>query len=167
MEYIALFGMGVPGTVIGIGYILTFNQHPLKLTGTMLIIVMCIVCQYLGVGLEAGISKLHQIGPSMEEASWDMGASKAMTFFRVVLPLMGSSFLYSLIFTFMSAMTTISAIIFLVYPGTTLAAVYILQVAEQGAIARAAAMSVVLITIVAFSLFILNRITARTHLARL
>ncbi|MDZ4132798.1 MAG: iron ABC transporter permease, partial [Dethiobacteria bacterium] len=167
MEYIALFGMGVPGTVIGIGYILTFNQHPLKLTGTMLIIVMCIVCQYLGVGLEAGISKRHLIGPSMEVDSWDMGASKTMTFFRVVLPLMGSSFLYSLIFTFMSAMTTISAIIFLVYPGTTLAAVYILQVAEQGAIARAAAMSVVLITIVALSLFILNRITARTHLARL
>lgn len=166
-EYIALFGMGVPGTVIGIGYILTFNQQPLKLTGTMFIIIMAIMCQYLGVSLEAGISKLHQIGPSMEEASWDMGASKAMTFFRVVLPLMGSSFLYGLIFTFMSAMTTISAVIFLVYPGTTLAAVYILQVAEQGAIARAAAMSVVLITIVALSLFILNRFTARTHLSRL
>lgn len=167
MEYIALFGMGVPGTVIGIGFILTFNQQPLKLTGTMFIIVMAIMCQYLGVSLEAGISKLHQIGPSMEEASWDMGASKVMTFFRVILPLMGSSFLYGLIFTFMSAMTTISAIIFLVYPGTTLAAVYILQVAEQGAIARAAAMSVVLITIVALSLFILNRLTARTHLSRL
>lgn len=167
MEYIALFGMGVPGTVIGIGFILTFNQQPLKLTGTMFIIVMAIMCQYLGVSLEAGISKLHQIGPSMEEASWDMGASKAMTFFRIILPLMGSSFLYGLIFTFMSAMTTISAIIFLVYPGTTLAAVYILQVAEQGAIARAAAMSVVLITIVALSLFILNRLTARTHLSRL
>jgi iron(III) transport system permease protein len=167
MEYIALFGMGVPGTVIGIGFILTFNQQPLKLTGTMFIIVMAIMCQYLGVSLEAGISKLHQIGPSMEEASWDMGASKAMTFFRIILPLMGSSFLYGLIFTFMSAMTTISAIIFLVYPGTTLAAVYILQVAEQGAIARAAAMSVVLITIVALSLLILNRLTARTHLSRL
>lgn len=167
MEYIALFGMGVPGTVIGIGFILTFNQQPLKLTGTMFIIVMAIMCQYLGVSLEAGISKLHQIGPSMEEASWDMGASKVMTFFRIILPLMGSSFLYGLIFTFMSAMTTISAIIFLVYPGTTLAAVYILQVAEQGAIARAAAMSVVLITIVALSLLILNRFTARTHLSRL
>ncbi len=167
MEYLALFGMGVPGTVIGIGYILTFNQQPFKLTGTMMIIVMAIMCQYLGVSLEAGISKLHQIGPSMEEASWDMGASKVMTFFRVVLPLMGSSFLYGLIFTFMSAMTTISAIIFLVYPGTTLAAVYILQVAEQGAIARAAAMSVVLITIVALSLLVLNRLTAKTHLARL
>ena len=167
MEYVALFGMGVPGTVIGIGFILTFNQQPLKLTGTMFIIVMAIMCQYLGVSLEAGISKLHQIGPSMEEASWDMGASKVMTFFRIILPLMGSSFLYGLIFTFMSAMTTISAIIFLVYPGTTLAAVYILQVAEQGAIARAAAMSVVLITIVALSLLILNRLTARTHLSRL
>lgn len=117
MEYIALFGMGVPGTVIGIGYILTLNQQPLTLTGTMFIIIMAILCQYLGVALEAGISKLHQIGPSMEEASWDMGASKAMTFFRVVLPLMGSSFLYSLIFTFMSAMTTISAIIFFGLPG--------------------------------------------------
>ena len=167
MEYIALFGMGVPGTVLGIGYILTFNQDPLKLTGTMFIIVMCLVFRNLGVGLEAGISKLHQIGPSMEEASWDMGASKTMTFFRVVLPIMGSSFLYGFIYTFMAAMTSISAIIFLVYPGTTLAAVYILQVAEQGAIARAAAMSVVLISIVALSLIVLNLITSRTHLARL
>lgn len=96
-----------------------------------------------------------------------MGASKTMTFFRVVLPLMGSSFLYGFIYTFIAAMTSISAIIFLVYPGTTLAAVYILQVAEQGAIARAAAMSVVLITIVALSLVVLNLIASRTHLARL
>jgi len=167
MEYIALFGMGVPGTVVGIGYILTFNQPPLHLTGTMAIIIISMVFRHLGVGLEAGISKLHQIGINMEEASWDMGASKINTFFRIVLPLMGSSFIYGFIYTFMCAMTSISTAIFLVYPGTTLAAVYILQVAEQGAMARASAMAVVLISIVALSLFALTRITSRTHLSRL
>lgn len=167
MEYIALFGMGVPGTVIGIGYILTFNKPPLHLTGTMFIIVMSMVFRHLGVGLEAGVSKLHQIGPSMEEASWDMGASKVATFFRVVLPIMGSSFLYGLIYTFMVAMTSISAAIFLVYPGTTLLAVYILQVAEQGAIAPASAMAVILIAIVGLCMAVLNIVTSKTHLARL
>ncbi len=167
MEYIALFGMGVPGTVVGIGYILSFNQPPIHLTGTMTIIIISMVFRHLGVGLEAGISKLHQIGISMEEASWDMGASKITTFFRVVLPLMGSSFMYGFIYTFMCAMTSISTAIFLVFPGTTLGAVYILQVAEQGAIARAAAMAVVLISIVAVCLFTLTRITSKTHLARL
>ena len=166
-EYIAVFGMGVPGTVVGIGYILAFNQPPLNLTGTMTIIVISLVFRHLGVGVESGISKLHQIGISMEEASQDMGASKLVTFFRVVLPLMGSSFLYGFIYTFMCAMTSISAAIFLVYPGTTLGAVYILHVAEQGAIGRASAMSVVLITIVAFCLIVLNRITSRTNLGRL
>ncbi len=167
MEYIALFGMGVPGTVVGIGYILAFNQPPLHLTGTMTIIIISMVLRHLGVGLEAGISKLHQIGINMEEASWDMGASKVLTFFRVVLPLMGSSFMYGFIYTFMCAMTSISAAIFLVYPGTTLGAVYILQVAEQGAISRAAAMALVLISIVALCLFTLTKLISRTHLARM
>ena len=166
-EYIALFGMGVPGTVVGIGYILAFNQAPLNLTGTLLIIIISMVFRHLGVGVEGGISKLHQIGTNMEEASQDMGASKLVTFFRVVLPMMGSSFLYGFIYTFMCAMTSIAAAVFLVFPGTTLGAVYILHVAEQGDVSRAAAMSVVLIAIVAISLGILSKITSRTHLSRL
>jgi hypothetical protein len=122
----------------------------------MLIIVMAL-CQYLGVRLGG---RHQQAAPDRSQHGGSFvgyGRLEGNDLLQGILPLMGSSFLYSLIFTFMSAMTTISAIIFLVYPGTTLAAVYILQVAEQGAIARAAAMSVVLITIVALSLFILNR----------
>ncbi len=167
MEFIALFGMGVPGTVVGIGYILAFNQPPFLLTGTMIIIVISMVFRHLGVGLEAGISKLYQINISMEEAAQDMGASQIYVFFRIVLPLMGSSFMYGFIYTFMSAMTSISAAIFLIYPGTNLAAVYILNVAEQGAVARASAMAVVLIAIVGLCLLALNRLSSKTQITRL
>ena len=58
LEFITLFGLAVPGTVIGIGYILIFNGPPFFLTGTVLLLVMNMTFRKIGVGLEAGISKL-------------------------------------------------------------------------------------------------------------
>ncbi len=61
-----MLGMTVPGTVMGIGYVLSFNTPPLVLTGTMLIIVLSYVFRYLPVGVQSGVTSLKQIDPSIE-----------------------------------------------------------------------------------------------------
>lgn len=147
-EFITLFGLAVPGTVIGIGYILIFNGPPFFLTGTVFLLVMNMTFRKIGVGLEAGISKLSQIDKTMEEASSDLGASPFYTLRKIVLPLLSPAFMVGFVYTFMTAMISVSSVIFLISPGTNLAAVYILNLANQASIGRASSMSFILILIV-------------------
>ncbi|MCP4686493.1 MAG: iron ABC transporter permease, partial [Desulfobacterales bacterium] len=90
MEMMALSGFALPGTVIGVGYIIAFNRPPFLLTGTIWIIILNCVFRFVAVGVEAGISKLHQISVEIEEASADLGADFLTIFFKIVLPIMFS-----------------------------------------------------------------------------
>lgn len=162
LEFITLTGFALPGTIMGIGYILAFNQPPLLLTGTLAILILNMIARFLAVGLEASISKLHQIDISIEEASADLGAGILTTFRRIVLPLMSSAFVAGFLFTFMQSMISLSAAIFLVAPGRLLASVYIFNRARDGDMGIACAISVILIVTVALSLTGLSLIAKRT-----
>ena len=161
-EFLSLLGFAVPGTVMGVGYILAFNAPPLKLTGTFIIMIINEAFRNLSVSLEAGTSKLSQIDVAIEEAAIDMGASATKTFFKVVLPLISSALLAGFIYTFMVGMIAVSAVIFLITPGNDLASLYILNVAEQGMLGMACAISIMLIAVVLACLGALKMITKYT-----
>jgi len=156
LESSALLGFAVPGTVMGVGYILFFNSPPLKLTGTFAIMILNEAFRNLPVSLEAGVSKLHQLDVSIEEAAADMGASAFSVYTRVVLPIISSAFVAGFIYTFMVGMIAVSAVIFLITPGNNLAALYILAVAEEGFLGMACAISIMLIVVVLACLGVLN-----------
>lgn len=162
LEFLTLFGLAVPGTVMGIGYVLVFNGPPFFLTGTVLLLVLNMTFRKIGVGLEAAISKMHQIDSSMEEASNDLGAGPYRTFIKIVVPLLSPSFVAGFVYTFMTAMVSISSVIFLIAPGTNMAAVYIFSLAQHAKIGMASAMSFILIIIVAMCMGILKWIEKRT-----
>lgn len=148
IEMVALMGFALPGTVLGIGYVLAFNEPPLQLTGTFWILVINCAFHYLAVAVEAGLGKLAQIDPSLEEASADLGVSRLGTFVRVVLPLMGTAFLVALTYAFVNSMLTLSAIVFLISPGREPAASVIFAFARMGELGLASALSLLLIGIV-------------------
>lgn len=162
LEFLTLFGLAVPGTVMGIGYVLVFNGPPFFLTGTVLILVLNMTFRKIGVGLEAAISKMHQIDTSMEEASHDLGAGPYKTFWKVVVPLMGPPFIAGFIYTFMTAMVSISSVVFLISPDTNLVAIYILNLAEQAKVGLASAMSFIMIVIVLACLGLLKFVEKKT-----
>ncbi len=164
MEMVALSGFALPGTVIGVGYIMAFNRPPFLLTGTIWIIILNCVFRFLAVGVEAGISKLHQISIEIEEASADLGADFITIFFKVVLPLMFSAFVAGFIYTFMTTMMSLSSVIFLVCPGFDLASVYIYLTAQLGELGLASATTMKMIAIVAISLGILKIVAKKTGL---
>jgi iron(III) transport system permease protein len=148
LEMTSLLNFALPGTVVGIGYILAFNQRPLLLTGTMLILVACFVFRYVPVGIQSGIAVLRQIDPAIEEAAQNLGASSALTFRRVTLPLVRPAFFSALVFAFVRAMTAISAAVFLVSANWNLMTVQILSEVGSGRYNAAAAYSMVLLAIV-------------------
>ncbi len=162
LDFGAMLGVAVPGTVFGIGYLLTFNTpteiggftiFP-KLTGGAgllggaVAIVLVFIVRSVPGGLRSGASALQQIDPTIEEASVSLGADQATTFRRVVLPLIRPAFLTGLIYSFARSMTAISAIIFLTTPQTRIMTQQILNETNAARFGNALAYCVILIVIV-------------------
>ena len=156
MELVSLLTFAVPGTVVGIGYVLAFNEYPLKLTGTAAIIVLLFIFRDLAVGVQTGIAELKQIDPCIEEAATDLGADSSYTFRKITLPLITPAFYAGLAFTFVKSMTAISAVIFVVSGNWNLITIAILGSVENSDLAQAAAFSVVIIVFILLALWLIN-----------
>jgi iron(III) transport system permease protein len=146
----------LPGTIVGIAYLLAFNDQPIALTGTATILIACYVFRYSPTGIRTTIALLQQIDKSMEEASASLGASHFVTFRRVMLPLILPAFFAGLGVVFIRSMTAISATIFLVSIDWTLITVKILENMTEVALGPAAAFSVFVIAVVVVVTGLLN-----------
>lgn len=156
MEFSSLLSFAVPGTVVGIGYILAFNSRPLLLTGTLAILLINFIFRYIPVGIQSGIAVLRQVDPSIEEAAVDLGADSKKTFRKVTLPLMIPAFFSGLIYSFVRAMTAISAAIFLVSSNWNLMTVQIMSQVNSGRLGAAASFSLVLVLIILFAILVIR-----------
>ncbi len=161
VEFMSILNFAVPGTVVGIGYILAFNRPPLLLVGTLAVLVLNFVFRYVPVGIQSGIAVLRQIDPSIEEAARNLGADGITTFRKVTLPLIAPAFFSGLVFAFVRAMTAISAAIFLVSAQWNLLTVQILNQVGSGRLGVAAAFSVILVAIVIVAVGVISRLVPR------
>jgi iron(III) transport system permease protein len=146
-EFSALLTFAIPGTVLGVSYILAFNVPPVELTGTGLIIVLCFVFRNLPVGVRAGTASFKQLDKSLDEASVMLRASSLTTLRRVVLPLLKPALVAALVYSFVRSMTTVSAVIFLVTAEYELATTYIIGRVGNGDYGVALAYCTVLIVL--------------------
>jgi len=148
MELVSMINYALPGTIVGIAYLIAFNDPPIELTGTALIIVACYIFRYGPTGIRATVALLQQIDKSLEEASAGLGAGSGTTFRRITLPLIVPAFFAGLSIVFIRSMTAISATIFLVSVGWTLITVKILENITELSLGPAAAFSVLVVVIV-------------------
>lgn len=148
VEFTSMLSMAIPGTVIGMGYILAYNKPPVILTGTAAIIVLCFIFRNMPVGIRAGVASLGQIDPAIEEAAQDLGANSFKVFTSVTIPLIKSAFFSGLIYSFVRSMTAVSAVIFLVSASYNMLTVAIMSQVDVGRIGVAAGYSTILIIIV-------------------
>lgn len=144
-EFLTMLSFAIPGTVIGVAYIVAFNVPPIEITGTGLILIICFVFRNMPVGVRAGIAALSQIDRSLDEASTTLGARTGRTVWRVTLPLLKPAIIATLVFSFVHAMTAVSAIIFLVTARYNMATAYIVGRVEAGEYPLAIAYSSLLI----------------------
>ncbi len=159
MEFFSMLNYALPGTVVGIAYVIAFNERPILLTGTMAILVAAYMFRYHAAGIRAVIASLHQIDPSIEEASASLGAGAARTFFRVTVPLVIPAVLMGMRYLFIHCMTAISATIFLVSVRWSLLTTRILECMTELQFAQACAFSVVLILLVFCATAVLTGLT--------
>ena len=165
-EFMTMLSFAIPGTVIGISYILAFNVPPIELTGTGLILVIAFVFRNMPVGIRAGLANLSQIDASLDEASSTLGARPAGTLRRVILPLLRPAVATAMVYSFVRAITSVSAVIFLVSGEYNLATVYIVGRAEFGEYGLAIVYSAVLIVIMAAALVGIQALVGERRIGR-
>ena len=161
MDIVSMINYALPGTIVGIAYLIAFNDPPIALTGTAIIIVACYVFRYSPAGIRTTIALLQQIDKALEEASRSLGARSGTTFRRVTLPLLMPAFLAGVGVVFIRSMTAISATIFLVSISWTLITVRILENMTELSLGPAAAFSVFVIVVVMAVLGLLNAVLRR------
>jgi len=165
-EFGTMLSFAIPGTVIGVSYILAFNVPPVELTGTGIILVICFIFRNMPVGVRAGIATLSQIDKSLDEASLTLGARTATTVRRVVLPLLRPALVASMVYSFVRAMTAVSAVIFLVTAQYNMATAYIVGRVEAGEFGLAIAYSSVLIVVMIGAILLIQILVGERKLGR-
>jgi iron(III) transport system permease protein len=165
-EFGTMLSFAIPGTVVGVSYILAFNVPPIELTGTALILVICFVFRNMPVGVRAGMATLAQIDRSLDEASLTLGARTGTTIRRVVLPLLKPAMVTALVYSFVRAMTAVSAVIFLVSAQHNMATAYIVGRAEAGEFGLAIAYSSALIVIMLAAIALIQVLVGERRLGR-
>ncbi|MDK2866962.1 MAG: iron(III) transport system permease protein [Clostridiales bacterium] len=156
-DLFATLPAAVPGILFGIGYLVTFRYPilgigkfwltPLPsivLLGTKAIVYLICIARFMNIGLRAGYALLEHVHPDIENASYNLGAGQARTFFSIMLPQMKSAFFASFLRSFSDGMVTLGAIILLIIPSNKVAVQQIFTVVKSNASGDAAAIALLL-----------------------
>jgi iron(III) transport system permease protein len=148
LQFLAILPLAVPGMVLGLAYIFFFNNpaNPLNfLYHTLGILVICTIAHYYTVPHLTALTALKQLDAEFEDVSASLKVPFYKTFSRVTFPVCLPAILDIGIYLFINAMTTVSAVVFLWGPSTKLASVAVLNMDDQGDIAPAAAMAMMIV----------------------
>jgi iron(III) transport system permease protein len=165
-EFGTMLSFAIPGTVIGVSYILAFNVPPIEVTGTAMVLILCFIFRNMPVGVRAGMAAMSQIDKSLDEASTTLGARGFTTLRRVILPLLKPAIIAALIYSFVRAVTTVSAVIFLVSAEYEMATTYIINRVVNGDYGVAIAYCSVLIVLMLAAIWLINFLVGERKLGR-
>jgi iron(III) transport system permease protein len=165
-EFMTLLAFAIPGTVVGVSYVMAFNVPPIEITGTSIIIILCFLFRNCPVGVRAGVAAFKQIDKSLDEASLMLNASTLSTLRKVTLPLLRPALVAALIYSFVRATTTVSAVIFLVTAENELATTYIIGRVGNGDYGSALAYCTVLMVLLMSAIGLVQVLVGERKLKR-
>jgi len=166
LEFATMLSFAVPGTVIGVAYVFAFNVPPIEITGTAMIIVICFVFRNMPVGVRAGMATMSQIDRSLDEASLTLRGRAPQTLVYVILPLLRPAVVGALVYGFVRAVTTVSAVVFLVTAEYELATTYIILRVINGDYGLAIAYSCALIVLMLAVILLIQLAVGERRLGR-
>lgn len=155
----------VPGTVLGIALLTGFNQKPLLLSGTILIMVVALVIRRLPYTIRSSVAILQQIPVSIEEAAISLGASKMKAFFRVTVPIMAAGVVSGAILSWVTMISELSTAIILYTGRTKTLTVAVYTEVVRGNYGVAAALSTILTVLTVVSLLVFNKVNGGKELS--
>jgi len=167
LDAVATAPFAVAGTVLGIGLILAYGRGYLILTGTALIMIVAYVVRKLPFSVRAAGAILHQIDPSLEEASINLGVAPLPTFLRVTVPLMLGGIVGGSVLVFVTVASELSSTVVLYSGAWTTMTVAMFQALEGTSAGVAAAAATVLIIVTILPVALVYRLLRRYELSAL
>ena len=173
LDYGATAALAVPGVVLGIGYLRTFNNFDVPFADTSLaswwvIIVIALTIRRLPYALRACVAAIQQVSPMLEEAAENLGATKSRTVWRIVVPLMSGGILAGFVTSFATASVELSATIMLVSKESDAPLAYGIYEFMQSAAGRGpgAALGVIAVVFVGVGTYLSHHIIERARASR-
>ncbi len=165
LDVVATLPFAVAGTVLAIGFVVSFNAGPLVLTGGPLILVLAYTVRKVPFAVRSASAIVHQIDVSLEEASVSLGRSPLQTFLRIVVPLMLGGIVSGVVLTWVTVASELSATVVLYSGEWRTLTVVMFQALEGGGagIATAAASALIVVTLLPIAL--LFRLVRRYELS--
>ena len=169
LDWTASAALAVPGVVLGIGYLRAFYGITLPdgrpLATLWITIVLALAVRRLPYALRACQAALEQVSASLEEAAENLGATKARTVRRIVVPLMTGGMLAGFVTSFATAAVELSATLMLVQSNSDAPIAYGLYVFMQSAAGRGpgAALGVIAVALVAAATVLSHRLVRRAE----
>lgn len=149
----------IPGSVVGIALIMAFNEKPIVLTGTALIMVVSMCIRRIPYTIRSSVAVLGQIPISVEEASISLGASKTKTLARITVPMMFNGILSGAIMSWVTLITELSSSIILYSSKTITLNLGVYVMVSRGCDGKACAMSTILTLFTVISLLIFTKVS--------
>ena len=165
VDIVSMIPYIVPGTVLGIALLTSFNKQPILISGTMLIMVIALVIRRLPYTIRSSVAILQQIPMSIEEAAISLGASKMKAFFKITVPMMTAGIVSGAILSWVTMISELSTAIILYTGKTKTLTVAVYTEVVRGNYGTAAALSTVLTLLTVFSLLLFNRVNGGKDLS--
>jgi len=167
LDVVATSPFAVAGTVLGIGLVLAYSSGFLILTGTWLIMVLAYIVRKLPFSVRSASAILHQIDPSLEEASVNLGVAPLATFLRITVPLMLGGIVGGVVLTFVTVASELSSTVVLYSGPWTTMTVAMFQALEGTSPGVASAAATVLIVFTVLPVALVYRLLRRHELSML
>lgn len=161
IDTLTMFPYIIPGSVLGITLLLAFNDEPMLLSGTALIIIISLVIRRLPYTLRSSSAILYQISPNLEEASISLGASPVKTFFKVTAVMMLPGVMSGAIISWITAINELSSSVILFTGATKTMSVAIYTEVIRASYGTAAALSTILTVTTITAMIIFFKVSGR------
>ena len=155
----------IPGAVVGIALVVTFNREPLVLTGTAAIMIVALIIRRLPYTIRSSVAILQQIPMSIEEAAISLGCSKLKAFFTITVPMMANGIMSGAIISWITIITELSTAIVLYSVNTETLTLTVYTSVVQGNDGVAAAVATILLVVTTISLLLFMKFSKNKDLA--
>lgn len=159
LEIVSILPYAIPGTVLGIGVILTWSGAiGINLYNTIWIILVAYIARYLSFSMKSASASLLQVHASLEEAARSCGASHFDSLKDVTIPLIRPAMIAGFFLIFLPAMRELTTSVLLYGPYTRTLGVAIYSLRADGYIVNAAALASVAIVLIVICNSVVNAI---------
>ncbi len=156
---------GIPGVVLGMAVLFLYIYVPIRVYGTIWIIIIALTTRYIPRGSRMIQTALLQLDPGLEEVGRVSGASNVVVLRRVVFPLVAPAVSRSWLSVFTNALGELPIALLLSSDGNRTIAVQLWDlIGENANYPEASALSVLLLVVSAVAIGWINRRGGQQHI---